>query len=90
MIITGDVSLMVKVADELRKIFKVRIKYNIRDFLRCEILELPGETHAYQTRIIEKFLKKGDFLEGKEYITPSSHGYHVVRSQGQEGDMNEN
>jgi hypothetical protein len=48
MIITGDVSLMVKTVDNLRKIFDVKVQYNIKDFLSCDIVELSGESRLYQ------------------------------------------
>jgi uncharacterized FlaG/YvyC family protein len=44
MIIIGDVSLMVKTVNGLRKVFDINIQYSIKDFLGIEIIKLLGET----------------------------------------------
>ena len=81
MIITGDVDLMSKTVDGLKKVFNVKIQHNIQDFLGCDIVELPGEIQLYQKRIVAKILSESEFSNEKAYKTPSSPGFQAVRPQ---------
>jgi Reverse transcriptase (RNA-dependent DNA polymerase) len=84
MIITGDVRLMVKTVEGLRKVFEVKVQYTIKDFLSCEIIKLPGEIHIYQSRIIQKMLKDVESSKEGKYKTPSAPGFRVIRPTEEE------
>jgi hypothetical protein len=59
---TEDINLMVKAVDGLRKVSEVKVQYNIKYFLGCDIVELPGETRLYQKIIVNKFIEGSDFI----------------------------
>jgi hypothetical protein len=84
MIITGDMALMVKTVADLRKVFDVKVQYNINDFLGCEITELPGEMRLHQKRIVNKMLENVELVSEKEYKTPCGPGFRVVRPSSDE------
>jgi hypothetical protein len=56
MIITGDVSLLKRTVHDLKKVLNVKVQYNIKDFLHCDIIELHGEIHMYQRVILSKII----------------------------------
>jgi Reverse transcriptase (RNA-dependent DNA polymerase) len=84
MIITGDVGLMVKTIEGLRKVFHVKVQYTIKDFLGCNIVELPDEIDIYQLRIVQKLIKDVESLKEIKYKTPSAPGFKVVRPSEEE------
>jgi Reverse transcriptase (RNA-dependent DNA polymerase) len=84
MIITGNEELMHEAVEGLKRAFKVKIQHDIKDFLRCEIIEFPGETHLYQKRIIKNIIKSNDINENSSYKTPSAPGFSIIRPQEDE------
>jgi len=90
-IIAGDEELIEDTIESLKKVFNIKVQGDLEDYLGCEITRNERGFCISQRRIIEDLVERfKDYLSGREFKTPSSSGYRVIRPDDDSEDCLKN
>jgi hypothetical protein len=79
-ITAGEERLIEDTITSLQKVFKVKFKGTLEDYLGCEVVKEEEGFWIGQKRIIEDLIGKSkDFLSGRAFETPTINRYVVER-----------
>ena len=76
---------------ELKKIFSMKHKEGVDEFIGCTIKRKENQLHLSQPALIRKLMNdfKDTIDKQKIYSTPAAAGVHVLRSDDMETKLNE-